>query len=282
MPNWAAPMLYPPWVSGRHRSRSSEQTVTDSPGMQLVKPQVSVGIGSVGLLGADRLVDVAMVLVAPDGLAALFHARAVEELAGGIVDVRDERVRVEDGKVRGRVAFGDQRLKGRLVLEHVVDGRGELVHRLGDRSVVGRLVGPVLVGADAVQRRVGVQRRQVQGRRVHQHERPRPARVQHVEHVVHARRVVRQRLAADLRVRQERVHAQVIRADPQRVRRVVGRELGREELSCRRRVDARCRQVRHEGRHFIFQHRWERGVNCREPSSPVSCHRGTYKMEETK
>lgn len=185
--------------------------------MQFVVPQKPIRIRAVRLLHTDRLIDITMVIVPPHTLASSHDARPVEVRRRIVVNVRDETVRVENRKVRARVSFRDQHFKGRLVPEHAVHRRRVLVHRLGDLRVVGRLVGPVLVCPDAVQGVVGVQGRQVQGRRVHQDEHAAPRGVEFVKDVVHARSVVRQHFAPHMAVGHERPDAEVVGADPQRI-----------------------------------------------------------------
>lgn len=179
--------------------------------MQLVIPEKSIWIRAILQLNARRrrrrLIDGTVVLIAPDTLAAGLDARAVEILFRVVVDIREQGVGVEEGQMGARVAVGDEQFKGGLELQDGVDGRRGLAHGLGDLRVVGPLVRPVLVVADAVQRVVGVQRRQLQGNRVHQHEMPASCTVQRVQDVVDACRVVGQHFPGNLRVGQERPDA---------------------------------------------------------------------------
>lgn len=240
--------------------------------MQFIIPEIRIGIRAVLQLDARRrrrLIDGTVVLVPPYTLAAGLDARAVEVLLRVVVDIREQRVGVEEGDAGARVAAGDEHFKGGLELENGVDGGRGLVHGLGDLRMVGPLVRPVLVVADAVQRVVGVQRRQLQGRRVHQHESPRARlSVQRVQRRVDAARVVGQHFPGDLRVRQERPDAQVVGADPERVDGRVGGQAACWVEGCGwRAVDSGRGHVGQEGRDLVFEHRRERRGDWFEPSA---------------
>ena len=185
--------------------------------MQFIIPKKRIWILAALGLDAGGAIHGTVVLKAPDTLAALLDARAVEVFPGVVVDVGHEGVSVEHGEARARVPVRDEQLEGRLVLENLVHGRGRLVHGRGDRGVVRPLVRPVLVVADAVQRVVRVEWRQVQGHGVHQHEDAAAGRVERVEHGEDARRVVCEHPAWDLRVGQERPDPQVVRPNPEGV-----------------------------------------------------------------
>ena len=92
-----------------------------------------------------------------------------------------------------------------------------------DRRVVIRLVGPVMVRADAVILRRRIQRRQVQRDVVQQHEVARAARIHAPELREHAVRVVHQRGPGHLAVGEEGADAEVVGADPERVDGLIGR-----------------------------------------------------------
>lgn len=230
--------------------------------MQLIIPEKSVRVRTILLLDTLRLINRTMILIAPNTLAAGLDARPVEIPGGIVVDVLDQRIRIKDGEMRAGIAPRDEHLKRGPVLEDLVDGRSRLVHDLGNQRVVRPFLRPVLVVADAVQRVVGVQWRQMQGDGVHQDEVAAPRRVQRVEHRIHAPRVVGQHLPRNLRVRQERPDPQVVRPDPQRVDRRGRRQAARRVQWCRgRAVDLCCGDVGQECRDLVLQNRREVGVD---------------------
>lgn len=207
-----------------------------------------------------------MVDVAPYTFRTGLDVRPVQVRRGIVVHVRDETIHVEDGKVGIGVAVGDQELEWSLVFEHVVHRGRVLVHRLGDLCVIRCFVGPVLVRSYAVEGVVGVQRREMQGRRVHEDEHASTGRVELVEHLVHARRVVGQHLTADLAVGQERPDAEVVGADPQCVHGGWGGQARGEVWFGGSGVDALCLHVGLECWNLVLENRWEGSVDCREPS----------------
>lgn len=248
--------------------------------MQLIIPEKSVRIRTILLLDTLRLINRTVVLITPDTLAAGLDARPVEILGGIVVDVLDQRIRIEDGEMRAGIALRDEHLKRGPVLEDLVDGRSRLVHDLGDQRVVRPFLRPVLVVADAVQRVVGVQRGQMQGDGVHQDEVAAPRRVQRVEHRIHAPRVVGQHLPRNLRVRQERPDPQVVGPNPQRVDRRGRRQAAGWVQWCRgRAVDLCCGDVGQERRDLVLQNRREIGVDEFEVSGEGAnkkIRRGTW------
>lgn len=192
--------------------------------MQLIEPHEAGQRPNFGLVDTRAASRGAVAVVAG-------RSRRVEVLGRLAVDVLQQAVDVKEVQRRQGPAELEELLEGYAVLEHGVDvGRVllDLVAVLG--HVVLGLGLPELAVAGAAVVRVGVERGQLQGRRVQQHEAPAAGLVDGVEDGPDAVDKVADGLAGRLRVGQEGVKAQVVGADPDRIHGVGGIAVGIQRL----------------------------------------------------
>lgn len=185
------------------------------------------------------------------GVEAGSVSRRVQVSRGVVVDIRDQIMHVENAKLGAGPPFREVLLQRHAVLEHQIDKSHVLEHLLLVLGrVVGLLVGPArdVAGAAVLERRI--QRSVVERPFGEEHELAPARAVDVVERRPHALDEVVKRLVLGLRVRQERVDAQVVGADPERVHGVVRRPVRVERVGTRVGIyPCHVRQVRG---HFVL------------------------------
>jgi len=164
--------------------------------------------------------------------------------------------------VRPGIPLRQPDLERHAVLEHAVHRRAELLHLVAVLGGIRRLVRPEVARAQAAGVREPVQRRQVQRRRVHQDEVAGARGVDAVEGGEDAVDVVGDGLAVQRAGREQRVVAQVVRADPHAVDGIVGLAVREECVGVRGGVDEGG--VGLVGGHLVAEHVGEGAIDGRE------------------
>lgn len=120
------------------------------------------------------------------------------------VDVREHLVDIVESEMSPRISIPHNHVITSLVLVDAVQEVHVFLHLGRDRSVVGRLVGPVLVRSGAMLRGIGVNRCKIQWRQIEDDKVACAARIYGIEGFVYTVDIVDQGLLKDVNSQEPR------------------------------------------------------------------------------